>query len=387
MITDFPVPRLRLLAIATVVMLTACVPQVTYTYNQSDEANYLARVVGEQGDAAVELLTLSPELKEFLDKEIDQSWRTRKRLTRLRELLFSEDELNIKYDAQNTLTASETYSAGVGNCLSMTALFISAARYVGLDANYQKVEVDPTWDHEGNTMIRYEHIVATGKIASGAVYVVDFLPDFIVGDMRSYVISDNEAQALYFNNLGAEGIVDGNIDSAIENIRFAIQLLPAFSDAWNNMGAAMRRAGDYDLAEFSYHRALRQDINNYSALSNLAMLYEHTNRSEQAEQFAGRVESYRASNPYFHYAQAKQAFERGSYRKAENHLKKSIRLKRDDPDFYVALSQTHGRMGEQRKSRDLLALAEKYRTGELRAPQRNMNHRYWTMSLEVNPGL
>ena len=198
------------------------------------------------------------------------------------ELLYGEDQLNVRYDAASTLSATDTFEARAGNCLSMTSLFIAAARYLGLDAHFQTVAVDPAWDHQGNTMIRYEHIVATGSAGGGRSYVIDFLPEFVVGDMDAKIISDLEAHALFYNNLGAEAIVDGRVDESLVNFRRAIRLRPKFSSAWNNMGAAMRRTGQYELAEFSYLRALDQDYANYSALGNLVLLYRYTDRDGEA---------------------------------------------------------------------------------------------------------
>lgn len=363
-----------------------CIPQVSYDYGHQEEASLLRRVLGNEPEISIDILALSPEIRDLLDTKIKARWSPHRRLEKLRELLFSQDELNIYYAATNTLTATETFKQQAGNCLSMTTLFIAAARYVGLDARYQTVAVDPIWDHEGNTMIRYEHIVATGRLAGGGMYVVDFLPEFVIGDMRTNPISDREGLSLYFNNLGAEGVVEGRIDDAILNLRYAINLRSEFSDAWNNMGAAMRRAGDHELAEFSYHRAILQDRNNYSALSNLANLYSYQGRERKAEHFQDRVDRYRARNPYYHYFQAQLSTKRGNYQDARNSLKKSIRLKRDDPDFYVALARIHEHMGEGAETAEMLALADKYREGILRAPERRMNHRFWSITtIEVNP--
>jgi hypothetical protein len=41
-------------------------------------------------------------------------------------------------------------------------------------------------------------------------------------------------------------------------------------------------------------------------------------------------------------------------------------------------------MGNTVRSEEMLVLAEKYRQGILRAPERRMNHRYWSMSIPVN---
>jgi tetratricopeptide (TPR) repeat protein len=364
---------------------TGCIPQVDYEYEAEEESALFKQVLGEEPAVQLDILAITPDIRSTLDREISRDWGSRLRLKKLRELLFSEDQLNIQYEAGNTRTASETFEARAGNCLSMTSLFIAAARYIGLEAKYQIVEVDPTWDHNGTTMIRYQHIVATGQVAGGGIYVIDFLPEFIIGDMHAYVISDLKASSLYFNNLGAEGIVDGRIDEAIFNLQQALKIRGEFSDAWNNMGAAMRRSGEYGLAEFSYLRAISQDYNNYSALSNLAQFYRFRHRPEEAATFLKRVERYRAQNPYYHYYQAKVAFQNGRYIEAESLLKSSIRLKRDEPDFYIALSKSYEKMGNTSESLAMLSLAEKYREGTLRAPERRMNHRYWSMVIDVNP--
>ena len=383
---------LKIWLLATIILCcTACVTPVDYNYDETEESSLISRVLGDgnpdSANTAVgstDILALSPEIQGLLDSEIDGRWGSRKKLKALRELLYDEDQLNIRYDSGNTLTATETFAARAGNCLSMTGLFIATARHVGLQAKYQKVAVDPTWDHVGNTMIRYEHIVATGKVSEGGIYVIDFLPEFIIGDMRAYIISDEDAVALYYNNLGAEGIVDNRIDDAIKYLRIALKLDSLSSDIWSNMGAAMRRAGESELAEFSYLRAIHLDGGNYSALSNLARLYKYQGRENEAAHFLGRVNKYRARNPYFHYFLAELSFQEGNYATAQRSLQKSIRLKRDDPDFYVALAKTNEMMGNTVRSEEMLVLAEKYRQGILRAPERRMNHRYWSMSIPVN---
>ncbi len=379
------------LSAAIMLVCAACVPQVGYDYAGIEEFLLMERVLGNNAEGLeetlvgdIDILALTPEIKTLLDSEIDGKWSTSRKLRNLRELLYSEERLNIHYDTGNTLTASETFTQRSGNCLSMTSLFIASARHVGIQARYQKVAVDPTWDHDGKTMIRYEHIVATGKISGGGVYVIDFLPEFIIGDMRAYVISDEEALALYYNNLGAEGIIDDRIDDAIKFLRITLKLDPHSSNAWNNMGAAMRRAGEDELAEFSYHRAILEDSNNYTALTNLAQFYTFRGRDDEAAQYDARVKRYRARNPYFHYFLSELSFQEGNYAEAQRSLQRSIRLKRDDPDFYVALAKTHEMLGNNAKSQKMLVLADKYRQRILPAPERRMNHRYMSIGIKVN---
>ncbi|MFN3238052.1 MAG: tetratricopeptide repeat protein [Pseudomonadales bacterium] len=360
------------------VMLTAvgCAFHPSYEYLGDDEAALLRQVLGDD-PVPTELVTLqlSPEIKALLDQRIDRDGRSKEKLAELRALLFSEDGIGIKYDANATLTAQEVFVQKRGNCLAMTNLFIAAARYVGLDAHYQTVEVKPTWNHLGQTMIRYEHIVAVGRFGE-ETYVVDFLPEFLIGDRPSKNISDEQALALYYNNLGAEAVVDDKADAGIPYLQKSLQLNPENSDAWNNMGAALRRTGNEVLVEFSYLKALEKDSYNYSALSNLARFYEMEGRTREAEMIAGRVDRYRKRNPYFHAFAAEVLYQQGEYEEAQLFMDSAIRLKRDEPAFYEASAKIYLAQGNEVAHQRQLQRAQRFRDRSIeRAPVRVMESR------------
>ena len=289
-----------LLAIA-VCMSSSCATRLDFDYSAADEQALLNRVLpnNQQLNSDAPVLVLSEGLRNQIDERIVAKWSSRQKIRELRKFFFHEDELNIQYNADYTKTAMETFETKSGNCLAMTNLFIAAARHAGIDAHFQTVSVKPTWDYQQNTMIRYEHVVATGRASHGEEYVVDFLPDMSLADRTSETISDQRALALYYNNRGAEYLVDGKSEEAIHNLQRALYLNGEFSDAWNNLGAAYRRAGEFELAEFSYRKAVSLNTYNLSALSNLARFYEYNNQPEKAQPFVERVRKYESTNPYY----------------------------------------------------------------------------------------
>lgn len=365
------------------VALSSCTTMPVYDYEPDVEKQLLAEVMGELTavEEDVDVLALNDEIRAALDRQIQGHWSRKRKLEELRKFLFSSDELGVQYSANATKTAMETFETGSGNCLSLTSLFVAASRYVGLDANYRTIEVRPTWDNSSGTIVRYEHIVASGKLTRGETYVVDFLPEFVIGDKASRRVSDSTALSLYYNNLGAESLIDGNMDEALSWLRRALALRPAFSDGWNNMGAVMNRMGRPELAEFSYRKALLEDSTNYSALSNLADFYRSVGNEKKADQFMKAVNRYRQRNPYFHYFVARLLFDEGRLEDARALLERSIELKRDEPDFYTALARVHESLGDERLSQQMRARAEKYMEPRVQAPERNMNHRIWTIQV------
>ena len=369
-----------LLCLACLLGLSACTSRLELGFSEAEEKVFLKEILAfaQEAEAKGEhLLSLDEDIRQLLDARIEDQWLAKRKLNALRELLFHEDALNIGYDASVTRTASETFYAGEGNCLSLTSLFVAAARHVGLDAEYLTVEVTPTWDHQGMTMIRYEHIVASGKISPGESYVVDFLPEFIISDQKTSAISDEKARALYYNNLGAEQLVAGKTQSGKAYLALSIMMDEGFSDAWNNLGIAMRRSGEETLAEYSFRKALTLDPGNYSALSNLARFYQQAGRIEEALQLEQRVERYRKRNPYFHFFLARLSLNAGDRELALEVLNNAIRLKKDEADFYQLAAAIYKDKGDEAQEEKYRQLAEKYKQEKGQPPPRTMGHRIW----------
>ncbi|MCB1645259.1 MAG: tetratricopeptide repeat protein [Pseudomonadales bacterium] len=370
--------------LTTLLLLGGCASSFTSPFSEEQSQLYLQEVLSFSNTLpAVDMLALTDEMKAALSEAVPQNLTPAQRLTAVREFLFSEDGLNIQYHADLTKTAAETWQSRAGNCLSMTNLFVAAARNVGLPASYQTVQVEPIWNQEGATMIRYEHIVATGRLPGANRYVVDFLPEFVLGDYESEPASDNVAFALYYSNLGAEDLVDGNTERALQYLTESLRLNPQSTDAWSNIGAAFRRSGEIRLAEFSYHQALMLDGRNFSALNNLAALYLHQGRREDARKVEAQVARYRRRNPYYHYFLANGFYERGRYDEALMLLEASVRLKKDEPEFYLAMARTYARQGDEASEQKMLAKADFYRHQTLPVPQRENNHRFWNDIVEL----
>ena len=320
-------------------------------------------------------LYLSSEAIQALDTAIDQEWSDVRKLQALQEFLFTTAGRGIVYDPITTRTALETWETGLGNCLSISHLFVATARHLGIDAHLKTVSVSPTWEQQGLTMIRYEHVVAVGELSNGDDYLIDLLSERTTEKSRnSKVINDLAGLSHHYNNLGAEGVIEGNYPQAIQYLHKAIKLTPDFSDAWNNLGAAYRRNGEIELAETSYHRSLRLNRNNYSALGNLTQLYLSQGRQDEAKQFISQVNRYYRRNPHFYYYIAQLRFRRGDYQEAIKYLKGAIKLKPFDPEFYDALAETYRKFGKQSKARAAAHMAEKIRKQE---GSPNLARRHW----------
>lgn len=293
---------------------------------------------------------------------------------RLQELLFSPDYLNIQYDESANFSAVETFHEQRANCLSLVNLYIAMARYHGLTVNYQTVQARPVWNRRGELVVVSEHINALGQVGVSGRYILDFTPEVRLQRHTDELISDEQALALYFNNVAVDYLVADDLDQALMYFRYALAADPDLAMAWNNMGGVWTRLQRDDLAEYSYLKAAWLDRTSASALNNLVRFYTQRDQPEEAERYRRVVDRYNQRNPYYHYMMGSLAYEDGDYERARQHFERAIERDDLEPDFYLALGMTYRETGEEERYLELAQVAvalrelgdQTYRAGQQR---------------------
>ena len=319
-----------------------------------DPALY-AQVIDQASDNYPEIdpLFLDDEIKQWLHERMEIRGRGDEYLvSTLQDLLYGEEYLNIQYSDAKTHTAAEVFHAREGNCLSVMNLYIAMARYVGVDANFQTVEVQPSWDRRGDLLVVSQHINATGRLSARNYYVVDFTPEISLQSMTESIVSDAVARSLYFNNLGVEALVAGDTGQALAYIKNALFIDSSNSFAWNNLGTAYRRLGNEELAEFSYHFSFNLDNTNATAVNNLVKLFRAQGDEERARRYESVIDRFNRRNPHFQYARGKRAYEQGNFNTARLYFQRAIRLKPYEPSFHTGLAMAYVQLGELNLAQD-----------------------------------
>ncbi|MCU0989914.1 MAG: transglutaminase-like domain-containing protein, partial [Xanthomonadales bacterium] len=196
----------RIGVVAAAALLAACaVPAERSSLGSGDitasmllDASPLAH--GQLPDVSrADLLTVTPEMSEFLDAYISPEQKQGFRLKRLLYAIMGEGTFELVYD-EITRTAAETFRDQRGNCLSFTNMFVAMARHVGLDASYQEVEVPAEWSLSGQAFLLSQHVNVFLQLSHGETRIVDFnILDFNTAYGRR-VIADERARAHYYNN-------------------------------------------------------------------------------------------------------------------------------------------------------------------------------------------
>lgn len=305
-----------------------------------------------------DVLAVSAEMRVFLDKHVNRKGSDSLKLRQVVSAIIEADSFGLVYD-DKTRTASETFHARLGNCLSFSSMFLAMARDVGLKVQFQEVDVPPDWTLDKDTYVLNQHVNVYVDLGQAGVRVVDFnIADFKSSyEMRR--IPDAWARAHYYNNIGVERMQVDDTASALVCFRRAIADSDRrFSPAWTNLGTLYLRAGYPVHAEAAYLQAVKVNEADLVAMSDLARLYEPMGDRERAAAYRKRVIDHRWKNPYYRYELARQAYIGKDYVAAIGHLKYAIRKRPRDDQFYFLLGACYLEKGDKRAGERWLAKAQ-----------------------------
>jgi len=273
-----------------------------------------------------DLLALDEPMREFVALYTRDQSNSQLRLVSLHEAVRGFGSLGLEYDPFADGTARETFHRGRANCLAYANLFIALAREAGLDAHYQWLEVRPQWSRVSERVQLGLHVNVVVRLKGNRRFMVDIDPLPSRDITGSQELTDTEAESLYPNNLAMAALGRDEVEQAWLHLVRALELSPEMAHLWVNLGAIYRYSGQHREAERSYQQALDLDVTEYSAMTNLAVLYGLEGREKEREYWLDRVDSHRRSNPYYHAWLGDEAASQGDWQAALKHYNRAISL-------------------------------------------------------------
>jgi Flp pilus assembly protein TadD len=339
-------------------VLTSCTAINLDTAFSLDQ-NLQNNIIDQSSDMFVEIepLYLSDEIKQLLDGVVEPRDSQVERVEKIQDILYGQEYLAITYSDVKTHTAVEAFHAREGNCLSVMNLYVAMARYLDVDADFQTVAVQPNWDRRGGLLVLSQHINATGRFSAQKRYVVDFTPEIALQQLTSSIVTDLEARALYFNNLGVEALISGDYEAALKFFKNSLFLDSEESITWNNIGATYNRLENSEYAEYAYQKSFDIDNRNATAVNNLSKFYRSRGELRLAREYEKSIERFNKKNPYYHFAIGTLAFADENLPKARLAFMRAVKLKEEEPDFYAALGRVYLAMGDIEEARRYTELA------------------------------
>lgn len=316
-------------------------------------------------DLAIDsLLVLDSTIQADLLTRIPLHLSEKRRFNRLVQYFNDPAGLGLTYDADKTLSASQTYYQRTGNCLSMASLFVAMARTLKLEANINEVQIPPLWQNpKEKTYQLVLHVNASVKLharAGSSVRdkVVEFNSDNYNPYRRQKTVSDNRLMALYLSNKAIEAMLDNNTDLSFNALLQAINLEPSDPILWTNMGSILKRANLIHASETAFLYSLKLDPSNHMASSALARLYRLEKNDKLAKMYLENAHSLRANNPYIQIEHAKVAFQQGQFQQAIKLTYKAIEKQKYEHSFYQLLGLCYLQLKEYEHAANSFKIAK-----------------------------
>ncbi|HWM91984.1 MAG TPA: tetratricopeptide repeat protein [Thermoanaerobaculia bacterium] len=354
--THHPFLRPLLLAALTALAAAGC-----EQYQEFDSVGHLrqqfSQQVGPQLSADIEIpFEVTPELRTSLEQRMRQAPSERSKINEVLRFIF--EDLDLAYSLTPTRNAVDTYRTQKGNCLSFVNLFVGVAREQGLNPFYVEVTDYQKWNHREGMVVSQGHIVA-GMYLEGELKTYDFLPYRPKAYRAFKPIDDLTASAHYYNNLGAEALMAGDLETARKHLEIATGIAPRFEKGVNNMGVCLARGGQPDKALEWYRKGLEITPDNPMILTNMTRLYQQTGRTREAEELLARLESSNESNPFFFVYQGEMALSRGEHDKAVEYMVRALRQDSELPEIHIGFVKIYVALGDLEKARHHLERALK----------------------------
>jgi Flp pilus assembly protein TadD len=291
------------------------------------------------------LTEVTPEMAEFVDLYIPPTMNIRERIWQLAYLAVDPYVIHFKYDPALTLPPAETFRQRRGNCLSFSLMLVAMAKYAGIPARFQEVVLEPEYNSINDTFINSRHInVVLGRGKEN--YVIDVSGQVYDDSVQTRTVSQGEAAAQYYNNLGVEALLDSDLPTAWVRFRQALQTNSSLAYIWSNLGVVYNRNRQIADAEAAYRTAMSINRGDSIAANNLYVIYQREGRVADAAKLENRVERHRKRNPYYLALLASEALQSAQYQDAIELLQRSIRIQGEEYRFHGALAQAQYLAGD-----------------------------------------
>jgi len=258
------------------------------------------------------IFSLSPKQREefiaYHDKQLTRGIKSHRALS-----TFLQNRLSSFTYYGETLVAEKAMRLNKGNCMSLAILTTALAKVIGLEVSYREVNSLPIFEKHNNLILSASHVQTI-------IYDADFIPDEIMyylsrpgividyfpnsSNRVSKIVSTNEFESMYYTNIAATSLVDGDVNKAFSYADKAYSLAPQSKEVINLLAVLHRRAGDDVTAEQYYQLALAEIYTDITLLSNYAVLLKSNNREDEAQQVIDRLEELDDPNPYHWLEQA-----------------------------------------------------------------------------------
>jgi Flp pilus assembly protein TadD len=304
------------------------------------------------------------ELKDFATRQTSNLVDSRGKLDHLVKGFFAPTEeggLGMTYDNSYTRTVREGYRDRKANCFTLTAMYISCCRSVGVEAQYARSLRLSHWRRDGDVIRNERHMVAmVPEGPPGHARVADFLPEVAQGIHHLMPITDQRALALFRSNRAIELMGSARAAEALATAKASVEGDPLHGGGWNVLGVLQRELGLVKEAEASFRRAMAMDAADGIPCGNLEILLRAQGRDREAQACREMALESRKRDPYFNAFLAQEALAESRWKEAEKRVAMALEILPHEPEFFLLQARINLAQGQARAAVKALEQARKW---------------------------
>jgi len=301
-----------------------------------------------------EIFQIDDAMRAMVETKLTNNFSAHQKARILLEHLFNEENIALSYDERANVTATQAYHNKSANCMSLTIMAYAMATHAGMNIAFQEVNIPEYWVRNGqyslltghvNLLVKPNEDVNRNVIWGEKATRIDFDPFIAKKDFPAKIITKHRLLSMFYNNKGAEELINGNFELAYHYLKQATLTDNQFASAWGNLGILYKKTGHFQLAESAYRHAISIKSDSLTSLGNLAILLNKQGRVEEAAPIDKYLHKIRSRNPYYHALLGNEALYYNDYSTALKHFKKSIVLDDEQHEFYLGLAKVYYMQG------------------------------------------
>ena len=228
---------LRLLLSIVMMAFAGCqhAPTDSTSFNnswQQEILEYQHTLSPTHPDSIRSILSLPDEARQTVLDLFNDSSTKQIKAEKLARWLISNDGHAMHYDISANLNPADAFQQKRGNCLSFTILFASLAAELGIDIQFNLVDVPDIWSTDNDhSLILYRHINGVHKTVSNRS-VFDLALELYDTRYPQKIISEKDAVAQLHSNRAITAMQNFNYSEALHLIKLATSLSPQNEDLW-----------------------------------------------------------------------------------------------------------------------------------------------------------
>lgn len=370
---------LGLASLLVMVSTSACIPQQPRSPLTPDAVALLVDAERD-GLALDDPSTMDASMRVAMDEEVGRGGSPRERIDRLRRWLHDGDKAFV-HDPTLTIDARTAFRARRGGCMAHAILFVTLARYLGVEAYYVHALTAREFADRGEGLVAMTH-VAVGYEDASVDRVVDvWMPIDDWRLVRYERIDDTSALALYYSNLAVEDMRAGRLAQAEKRLRFLSRHAKDVAEVRSNLAAVLVRRKRFADALVVVREAIERFPRFKPLYTNGFLAAASAGDEKLAEELAAKGREVVDDDPIFLVARGVTDYERGRFAQAAKAFERARDDKRDSIVIHAWLVRAYVAAGDSKSGvaaferawsvapndPRLARLAEEH--PELRAPQ------------------